>query len=66
MSKLKNTIKIYKTYADQEHWFEITEEDFILKTEGRGAYKKGTALQALLDVGRIRTDFAWFSLKPKF
>ena len=66
MSKLKNTIKIYKTYVDEEHWFEITEEDFILKTEGRGAYKKGTALQTLLDVGIIRTDFAWFSLKPKF
>ena len=39
MSKLKNTIKIFKTFADQENWFEITEEDFILKTEGRGAYK---------------------------
>ena len=66
MSKLKNTIKIFKTFADQENWFEITEEDFILKTEGRGAYKKGTALKLLLEFVTIRTDFAYYSLKPSF
>jgi hypothetical protein len=66
MKNYKNTIKIYKTYADEEQWFEITEKEFISKTEGHGYFKKGTALQTLLDVGIIRTDFAYYSLKPKF
>ena len=66
MTNNKNTIKIYKTYVDKEQWFEVTEKEFITQTEGRGAYKKGTALFTLLDVGIIRTDFAYFSLTPKF
>ena len=59
-------MKIYKTYADQEEWFEITEKEMIDKVEGSGAYAKGTALQALKDCGIIRTNWAYYSLKASF
>ena len=59
-------MKIYKTYADQEEWFETTEEEMIDRVEGSGAYAKGTALQALKDFGSIRTPFAFYSLSKSF
>ena len=59
-------MKIYKTYADHEEWFEITEQEMIDKVEGSGAYAKGTSLQAIKDFGSIKTPFAFYSLKPSF
>ena len=59
-------MKIYKKYADQEEWFEITEKEMIDKVEGNGGYAKGTALQALKDCGFVSTGWAYYSLKASF
>jgi len=43
-------------------WQEISEGEFLNRTEWAGYWKKGTALQALKDAGQIRTPFAFFRL----
>ena len=59
--------RIYKRLVDQDNWTQITLDEFLRLTEGRGAYKKGTALEAIKDVGQIRTEYSYFSLeKPRF
>jgi hypothetical protein len=55
--------RIYQLYADgSNEWTEISVQRFLKLTEGRGAYKKGTALDALKGVGQIRTDFSFFKI----
>ena len=54
--------RIYKRLVDQDNWTEITLDEFLQLTEGSGAYKKGTALNAIQGVGQIRTDFSFFKL----
>jgi len=43
-------------------WQEISEEEFLRRTEWAGFWKKGTALQALKDAGQIRTSWAIYRL----
>ena len=55
--------RIYKRLADNsDNWTEISLDKFLQLTEGRGAYKEGTALEAIKGVGQIRTDFSFFKL----
>jgi hypothetical protein len=46
-------------------WDEVTEEEFIRRTEWAGYWKKGTALQTLKDAGQIRTPFATYRAKKE-
>ena len=62
-----NRYRIYKREVDRDGWTQIDLDEFLRLTEGRGAYKKGTALEAIKGVGTIITDFQYFSLeKPRF
>ena len=55
--------RIYQCSVDgSDDWTEISEQRFLELTEGRGAFKKGTALDAIGKVGKIRTDFSYFKL----
>tara|TARA_R110002020_G_scaffold25_2_gene245 strand:+ start:765 stop:944 length:180 start_codon:yes stop_codon:yes gene_type:complete len=53
---------IYKTYKDKIDWFKTDKQELIDRTEGKGYYLKGSALQALKDCGSIQTPFAIWSL----
>jgi hypothetical protein len=54
---------IKRMYVDTpDEWEEITEGEFLSRTEWAGYWKKGTALQALKGAGQIRTPFAFFRL----
>jgi hypothetical protein len=57
---------VYQCYADEPRWFKISEERFLELTEGRGAYKKGTALKSLEDCGTIRTEFSFFKSEVEY
>ena len=54
--------KIYQCYADDTKWFQISVERFLELTEGKGAFKKDTALEALKYDMQIRTDFSFFKI----
>lgn len=55
--------RIYRRSADgSDDWTEISEQKFLELTEGSGAYKPGTALDAIGKVGKIRTIFSYFKL----
>jgi len=58
-------MKIYKTYADKEDWFETTVPEFEKRFQDRD-FGDLTALQALKSCGTLRTTFAFYSLKPSF
>lgn len=54
---------IERCYVDRPgEWQEVSEEEFLQRTEWAGFWKKGTALQALKDTGQIRTPWAIFRL----
>lgn len=57
-----DAIAIYQCSVtfDNEEWFKIPLERFIELTEGRGYYKKDSALEALIGAKRIRTPWAYF------
>lgn len=57
-----NRYRIYKREVDRDNWTQIDLDEFLRLTEGRGAYKKGTALKNLKRFDKIRTDFQYFSL----
>jgi hypothetical protein len=51
---------IQRMYADRpDEWEEISEDEFLRRTEWAGYYKKGTALQAVKS-GTIRTPWAFY------
>ena len=54
---------IYRKYVEEKEWKVITEEEFIRSVEGGGYYKEGTALQALKDVSKLRTPWAYFKVE---
>jgi|8_EtaG_2_1085327.scaffolds.fasta_scaffold95076_2 hypothetical protein len=55
--------RIYQKDADSPNeWIEISVQKFLELTEGRGAYKKGTALEAIKSSMKIRTNFSFFKL----
>lgn len=56
----------YQCYYDEPKWFKISEERFLELTEGRGAYKKGTAIKTIEDFGTIRTDFSFFKSETEY
>lgn len=43
-------------------WQEISEEEFLRRTEWAGFWKKGIALQTLKDAGQIRTPWAIYRI----
>ena len=56
-------MKIERMYVDlPDEWREISEEEFLHRTEWAGYWKKGTALQALKDAVQIRTPFAFYRI----
>ena len=58
--KLKR-VKIFHRYKEAKANFEeISIEEFIDKTEGRGYWKKGTALDTLINSGSLWTDYSEF------
>jgi len=60
---------IERMYIDSgpqvSEWEEITEEEFIKRTEWAGYWKKGTALQTLKDAGQIRTPWAFYRVAER-
>lgn len=58
-------MKIYKTYADKEDWFETTEQEFEEKFKDWD-FGNLKALETLKLCGTLRTPFAFYSLKPSF
>jgi len=58
------TQTIYKTYTDKEDWFEISLEDCLKETEGKGYYAEGVVEKILDDGQVVRTPFAWYSVAP--
>ena len=59
---MKNQLTIYKQYKDESFKAPTPLNRFIELTEGRGYYKKDTALQSLKKGGMIQTDWAWYTL----
>jgi len=59
---MKNQFTIYKQYKDESFKAPTPLKRFIELTEGRGYYKKDTALQELKRCGMIQTDWAWYTL----
>ncbi len=55
-------MKIYKQYKDETFKTLTPLKKFIELTEGRGYYKKDTALQSLKKGGMIQTNWAWYTL----
>ena len=55
-------MKIYKQYKDESFKTLTPLKKFIELTEGRGYYKKDTALQSLKKGGMIQTDWAWYTV----
>jgi hypothetical protein len=57
-------VRIERRYADAKaaDWEEISEEEFLRRTEWAGYRKKGTALQTLTDAGTMRTPFAFYRI----
>ena len=54
---------IERMYVDApDTWQEVSEEEFLRRTEWAGYFKKGTALQTLKDAGQIRTPFAFYRI----
>lgn len=51
---------IKKMYLGEKEILEITTQQFLDNTEGRGCYKKGTALNILKQYGKVETDVAQF------
>jgi hypothetical protein len=45
-------------------WQEVTEEEFLRRTEWACYWKKGTVLGALRDAGQLSTPWADFRLAP--
>ena len=62
---MENQFTIYKQYKDETAKNPVTMSDFIRLTEGKGAYNKDTALEALKLCGMIQTDWAWYTIKYK-
>lgn len=57
---------IERMYPDSpDDWQEVTEEEFIRRTEWAGLWKKGTALQTLRDAGEIRTPWAFYRIRQE-
>ena len=54
-------MKIYKQYKDQSFKTLTPLNKFIELTEGKGYYKKDTALQTLKKCGMIQTHWAWYT-----
>ena len=54
---------ILKRYKGEDEWSEISEEEFLDDVEGGGAWKEGTALEALEAVGQIST--IWWVYETK-
>lgn len=55
--------KRYRGQADAP-WLEVTEEEFLRRTEWACYWKKGTAIQTLKDTGQISTPWADFRIAP--
>lgn len=58
-------LRIERAYINQNNlgpWEEISQDEFLRRTEWAGYFKNGTALIALHDLGEIRTPFAYFRL----
>lgn len=59
-------MKIERMYVDQpDTWEEVSEEEFIRRTEWAGYWKKGTALQTLKDAGQLRTPWAFYRIEKQ-
>jgi hypothetical protein len=59
-------VKIERMYKDTpDVWEEITEGEFLNRTEWAGYWKKGTALATLKEAGKIQTPWAWFRMKKE-
>lgn len=54
-------MKIYKQYKDESLKTLTPLKKFIELTEGKGYYKKDTALQSLKKGGMVQTDWAWYT-----
>lgn len=57
-----NEVIIYRQFKGEEEVEVITLERFLELTEERGFYKKGTAMQTMIEAGIIMTDYSFFSL----
>jgi hypothetical protein len=55
-------MKIYKQYKDESFKTLTPLKKFIELTEGKGAYKKNTALQTLIECGIVETNWAWYTI----
>jgi hypothetical protein len=56
-------MKIERMYIDQPgEWQEVSEEEFLRRTEWAGYWQQGTALQALRDAKQIRTPWAFYRI----
>ena len=56
-------MKIDRQYKDEPgEWTEVTEEEFLRRTEWAGYWKKGTALETLKDAGKIETPWAIYRI----
>ena len=56
-------MKIFKRYVDESTWNEISVDEMIDKTEGRGYWEEGTALKVLKEHGEIFTPFARYIIR---
>lgn len=59
---MKSQLTIYKQYKDESFKSPTPLKRFVELTEGKGYYKKGTALQELKRCGMIQTNWAWYTL----
>ncbi len=58
-------LRIERAYIEQNGlgpWEEVSQDEFLRRTEWAGYYKSGTALLSLHDLGEIRTPFLFFRL----
>jgi hypothetical protein len=62
--KTKSTeFRIERRYLEEEEWQEVSEEEFLRRTEWGGFFKKGTALDALKTKKTLRTETSEFRVK---
>ena len=61
---METTFKVLRMYVDEpDVWKEITLENAIEYTEGRGYWKEGSVKEILEDGQTIRTPWAYYKKK---
>jgi hypothetical protein len=62
-SSVKKEIVISRKYKGDKDWEEITEEEFLRRTEWAGLFKHGEALNLLKKTKTLKTEYADYTIE---